>query len=101
MPQDAKRSIQALDVSRFCQHSRRSTHHPSLPPTGHRPGPSTAPPVGAEPPHHLPYEHEKTRRGVKPRRFPILSTFKTRRPYHERKINAILPPHDLDRPSYH
>lgn len=59
MPQDAKRGSQVLDASRFCQPPGEATHYPALPPTGHRPGPSTALAVGAEPPHHLPYEHEK------------------------------------------
>lgn len=71
MPQDAKRGGQVLNISRFCQHPRRSTHYPALPPTGHRPGPSTAQFVGAEPPHHLPYEHEK----APGRKTPALSHF--------------------------
>lgn len=62
MPQDAKRGGQVLNISRFCQYPRGSTHSLALPPTGHRPGPSIALSVGAEPPHHFPYEHEKSAR---------------------------------------
>lgn len=62
MPQDAKRGGQVLNISRFCQYPGEAPIPLPYPPTGHRPGPSIALSVGAEPPHHFPYEHEKSAR---------------------------------------